>query len=458
MAKKSLFASLEELQEAGAPAEGAVDGGETEIAEAGEAGAEMGDQIETIDEAHDDQDTLGAISEVLEDSVEDGGVDQATARVAEIAVESIYKRLGVKKKAMPSMESFGSRSSRVRATQIAIEGIGEVLSKIWEAIKNAFNQLWTWMKNVWKSLFDASFKLEERAKKLMDRLNTITGTAEESDFKDSTFYNKLSTGGSFSASGLVTSLGNFAGYTKGIKAVKTTIKTNTDNMKKVTVAMVQANPQGIFQQTGAASESVSKAVEAFFPTAVKEDGKTHDYIDYKGSPELPGNVQLIFGSLSGEAVGDKDKLSTAISYMGVTLGVYDKDKENEDDTECDVASISDMKAIVGKVRDLLAAFNNNKGLEADIESNTTSLTKEIDKTLKALEKVAQSNQKAANGGKADKDGTKDIKDDFQLLMKLSSKNASSLSGLVTHTQKLAITCSKYSLDYVEKCAGMYKKN
>lgn len=127
-----------------------VEGSESEIAEGMseiDSAAVDRQQEETdiddlemaIEEAMDDADTLEDIGEVMEDSVESGeGLSPEAAEMAEIAVESICNRLGIRNaNVLPAMESFGSSSSRVAATRIAMENVGARVKQIWESIKTA---------------------------------------------------------------------------------------------------------------------------------------------------------------------------------------------------------------------------------------------------------------------------------------------------------------------------------
>jgi hypothetical protein len=142
-------------------------------AEVAEGQAEVAEMADIADEAVTAIEELADVAEVMSDSVEgDGeGLTEDAAEIAEVAVEAICARLGYKpaKKLMPSLEAFGSTSSRVEATKYALEGIGDTMKKIWEAIKGFFNRIWEAIKGLWNRLFDASTKVAARAKKLEEK-------------------------------------------------------------------------------------------------------------------------------------------------------------------------------------------------------------------------------------------------------------------------------------------------
>ena len=143
-------------------------------AEVAEGQAEVAEMADIADEAVTAIEELADVAEVMSDSVEGGGegLTEDAAEIAEVAVEAICARLGYKpaKKLMPSLEAFGSTSSRVEATKYALEGIEDTMKKIWEAIKGFFNRIWEAIKGLWKRLTDASLRVAARVKKLEEKL------------------------------------------------------------------------------------------------------------------------------------------------------------------------------------------------------------------------------------------------------------------------------------------------
>jgi hypothetical protein len=81
---------------------------ESSTAEIETEARDIDDGVEALDSAMEDMDTLEDISDVMEDSVEEGtGLDENAAEIAQVAVESIYRRLGLRNaRPMPSLESL----------------------------------------------------------------------------------------------------------------------------------------------------------------------------------------------------------------------------------------------------------------------------------------------------------------------------------------------------------------
>lgn len=80
--------------------------------------------IDSVEEAQDIQDGLDNVSDVLENSVEDDGegINPEVAQAIEISTEHFAKRLDVRFRVLPSLESFKGNNSK-QATMLAMERI-----------------------------------------------------------------------------------------------------------------------------------------------------------------------------------------------------------------------------------------------------------------------------------------------------------------------------------------------
>jgi hypothetical protein len=65
-----------------------------------------------------------------------------------------------------SLESFGTKGTRVQSTKLAIEGIKETAKAIWDKITAAITSMWNSVSAWFAKLFDANTKMGERAKKI----------------------------------------------------------------------------------------------------------------------------------------------------------------------------------------------------------------------------------------------------------------------------------------------------
>lgn len=120
----------------------------TELHEAVEAG------LEAVDEGFKAIATLERIQKVAEKSVD--GLDEVGVEIANISIESICEKLGIRPKqsVMVSLEHFRDPSTRLVATRLSQESIGELivqglrkvialLEAIWAKIKAVIKGIWS---------------------------------------------------------------------------------------------------------------------------------------------------------------------------------------------------------------------------------------------------------------------------------------------------------------------------
>lgn len=157
------------------------------VAEVEQGAAEVAQQTGEVEElqaaiedAEEGAETLEKIEGVLEESTDAGeGVDETAAEIAEVAVESIRARLGIRGPVtFPAMEAFGSKNSRLSATKIALEGVKDTLVRIWEAIKSAVIRLWEKIKSFALGLFKSNAQLGKHLEKLLERAKGLPDTVK----------------------------------------------------------------------------------------------------------------------------------------------------------------------------------------------------------------------------------------------------------------------------------------
>lgn len=147
--------------------------------------------IDAADAASDaavaDVETLEEIKDVLEEAAEEGdGIDETAAKIVEVAVESIYARLGMEYRGLgTSAESFSSSRSRVTATKIAAEGIADSAKRAWEAIKKFFKKIWDYIKDFAKSIFTSIGRLKAAAASMEKKLSKAGKDKRDDTFTSS---------------------------------------------------------------------------------------------------------------------------------------------------------------------------------------------------------------------------------------------------------------------------------
>jgi len=175
MSLKQLFISMED--EATNETELVVSADDTleiEIADAGEAEAEFEEQGDNVEELGEISEGLESILISMESAMQDGGLNPQAALFMQHAVQAHVGRLGLEASDVtPSMESFGGASGQAAATTISMEGIGETLKKIWQAIKNAVSKAIQAIKNFFAKIFGGVGKLKSRHEALKKAVKEI---------------------------------------------------------------------------------------------------------------------------------------------------------------------------------------------------------------------------------------------------------------------------------------------
>lgn len=197
---KGLVAAMEDDAIADVPVEEVGNNAEsleTDLVEVADDQAEAASADAAVDQAVETAEALESIAIALESSAAAGGLDKNAARALGIAVDHMYKQVGIASsvKSMPALEQFGGASSRTTATTLALEGIGEQIKKIWEAIVAAVTKAIAWVKERYVNLFGAANKLERRAKALAARADSTNGTMKEKTIDNERLFKSLHQGG-----------------------------------------------------------------------------------------------------------------------------------------------------------------------------------------------------------------------------------------------------------------------
>ncbi len=198
--KRFLFA-LEDDQtvldtEAGNPAEAELELVEDE-AEMSEEATAVEDYAETLDSSVDDINEMESVNEVLEKTVDEGeGATEETAEIAEVAIENICKRLNLKNTSRMSLEAFGSKNTRLAATRISVESIGEKIAAAWKAVRAFFVRMWekikAFFKKIWGGIVNFknkirdmknNWKKQRAANKELKAKYTVNGKLDKEAYK-----------------------------------------------------------------------------------------------------------------------------------------------------------------------------------------------------------------------------------------------------------------------------------
>ena len=164
--RKGIMA-LEGLEEAivDAPATDFADAPENDLLDMNEAGKNMDETNDGIEEGVDTAAALNKMGDSLAESAENGGMSEPEAEAVMVAVEHMLLRVGFPKnmRGKPAMEGFSNKATRVRVTLEAMEFIKDNANKIMDSLANAFESAKKWLVEHFEKMKLAVGKLKERA-------------------------------------------------------------------------------------------------------------------------------------------------------------------------------------------------------------------------------------------------------------------------------------------------------
>lgn len=432
---RGLLASFENEEDTvdAAPMVEEADNAEAALADAAEVQADINEAESVVDQAVEDSETLETVASQLESREQSGGATPEEAEMAEITVESICNRLGISRNPMQSMESFSSRSSRVRATRLSVEGIREVGDTIWKYIVKIYKKIKEWVLKAWDYLFDARTKLLRRAKALEAHVDKVEGTPKESVIQGN-FVQALTSGNSF-------------------VGVKTTanLKTNVDKINKVAEIRIGDGISKVIDDInkGSASggdlgdhvngtlEEITGALSKDVKESVAKAKSNKEYATIFEAP-LGNDIPVMISTNIGD---DRTRKEYYKVMQKVKVEVVKQTDKFNKDFKAPVLSENDMsKALT----DVISALED---LE-DTNKNIGKFRTELDKAIKKLESVGQT----PVSNKETKELNKEAKD----MMKALGAVPRISSGVMTKGVKVILDYCRSVMDYVQKSAAQYK--
>ena len=420
---RGLVAAMESENENTTPVEEvmAADSAETSLMEAADAGAAVDAEVTQIESAQADSETLGDIADTLEASEETGGVDPVAAELAEVAIESIYNRLGITRKEKPALEAFADKKTRINATRIAVEDIKATMKKIWDAIVAAFMRVVDWLKNFFTAIMDSNEKLAQRADALEKKAKATTGELASETMPAGSVAKSLGTNGAFDKATVL----------KGMEVLASTIK----HVSKSNLHPDLKDIKGLVQdQAKFDGFTLSSASGDGFTDTSEEAGSPNMKIAISG--HLPGN-KIVRLRLAGKELKGQEAID-ALGKYSVEVVSDGKAEQSKQETVPVLTSQEAIKVAVA-VRNLTKAVLEGRKNQTDLESKIKSLTSDARSAATLAPKDEA--EAAARARAVSKAVTSSL--NFQI------KYAAAFTSLATNT-------AKAGLDYAERSLAQYK--
>jgi hypothetical protein len=327
---------------------------ETAMLEAGEMSTEVEGQMDEITLTEDSTDELTALADVMQKTTENGGMDETTAEVIEVAVEGIYARMGVRGRAkMPAMEAFGSKTTRLQVTMEAIADIKAFVAKAWKAILDAIVGASEAIMSFFKKLLIGNERMLGRAKAFKDQAEKLTTDKSETENISSGSF-----GGALAIQGKVSG----AEVTKGITTLIEALNKAGEKAGKAgeMAGKVDGEPAGVDLGMGA---SVG-AGDGF------EEGP--EGMTVSRSAELPGGAAFVSQFVPGGKMTPEQIKATM-----VMVGRFEPKAEAVKIEEAPTLTKAEMIAIADEVTKLGAAVTKNKAEAEKLYSARKALVEKI---------------------------------------------------------------------------------
>lgn len=371
---------------------------EADMVEATDISADVEAGTSEIEQASADADTLGRIADTAQAAEADGGLDPVAAEVAEIAVEAIYARLGIKRSSYPALESFSGRSGRVRATRYAVEDIKETVKKIWAAIVVAFQKMYDFVKNFFAKIFDAN-------RKLMARINSLEKRLGGKDMKEPTGKVKLT--GGLSKIGIKDKSGAIAaikGVTADIASIRKEAVTLLDHAKGDIPSVTKDITNGKDLESNVEVVKAQKDQEGF----------VHVFNGLKGPVSALVNAEY------------KPEAGISITFGG----------GKTDSNEVDALTLADCRAVLASS-------------EVIVQDNLNAKT-ELSRAEASLQSVIESFKKVSEISNEEGDKAQLISEKSRRVQRIYTNIGNSVITALTNSQKLSLEFAKSGTDYVER--------
>ena len=442
---RGLFLAVEELKEAEKKAavkdsqvmESTAESAETEIIETNKDETELDQDLDTLDTASDDIDSLNDVTKVIENSAEGDGMSEDTAKMAEVAVESIMRRQGMSMtyNPIPSMESFARTSSRMSATKLSLEGIKETAGNLWKRFIDFINNIGEKIKDFFKRITEGVLpKLKTRCEQLKNALANAETIQTDIPAKGKSFAKHLRYNGELTPEKINEGIKNVHDFTYKLSSVIV-------NFTGISTIKIEPNSDDGTIRTAVAVHK--KQIDNLGKILGWEEENGYNY-----SPLFSGDKKLCFGAVKSD-LPISEKISEFFSnnknaFKGFITKEYDSIKWKAPET----IKVPEKKELESTLNDV----------ERIIET-LIIVKKDFDKVEKSLSFMRTIADKFKRPIGKDDDRTNMARgvDNASLVTRMVYKSVISyISSSISKFNSVGISTSKAYMDYVQSALVVKK--
>lgn len=424
-------------------------------------------------------DVLMDITSIMSDNSNEGISDTA-AEIAEIAIESLIDRLGMKKQSVfVTTEQFRSAKTRTLATRISLEGIFEYLREIWEHIKQAAIKMWEVIERFFDKLVKVAFGHETMARsdkqiaEIKELLQAekegridMSNVSTEGFESDAIFTNKrisepfvnIDPKPTFHT--VKTLCGNIEdnilysnGVTEAYLKLISEVHPLANKIAKDILSVVEDNSKILNLNTGdqidyLVSQTVDRAIEINFPevTSVEVERNVHPPLNYQRLLKLRGSEKMAYGDqiiLQLEKDDSDQKKHYELAYCKPPQRLP---------VEMAIPSLSDLNNLAMHLKTTKQRFTETT--HSDIEKLRKAKTTDaeiISRIIAAVDRLDEF------GKGVEKETRQDVGKALRALQVMTSRNMRLISGFSTHYFR-DLQVSLEAVDrYVQSSIYFYKQ-
>lgn len=349
---------------------------ETELLEVQDEAGETDQVEEQVEAAAETAEALEAMAVSLEACAANGGLSKEAAHAVGIALDHMYASVGIQQKAMPALESFGQTSSRIGATQLALEGIKDNLKKIWDAIVKAVMDAIDWVRQRYEKILGAATRLEKRAEALAKRAEDTAGNPTSKEIESKELFRKLHISGS---------LPDLSAALKSLKTVADSSLTSDAQLYTDMADAIGGDAKEVSGLVEAVNALAGTSGNAVSDPVAEGFGDQPEGVAIRRSNEMPGGSAIIVRAPAKVDSANGAEALEAAGKIKVSLGAF-KPKAGEI-TKDKLPTLTAPKAAdaakgVGEIASVIMAYKQAVG----------KLDAAKKKVVEAVKKAAKENE------------------------------------------------------------------
>lgn len=388
------------------------------------------------EQAEADVETLESIYIALDNSLDNGGLDNISYEMFNISFDSVLRKYGIRsEQVIPSLESFGQ--DREYQTRVSMERAQGAMSKAWKFTKDVTARIWYEVKKLVNKIVKVfAPAVDKRARKLLERVKDLDKLKDDS--KKLHLYNTK----------LLMSGGKFLKYDD--------IRKYYENMFNM-IKGVHDNGDEVFDSLIA--QSAENKDKTYATKLIKNMfGVLPNREDIKRGGHL---FELMFGDARLEVRYAEDEgnskgmlRSISLKREGPDSINAPKDGTNPSKFEVDILKINEMRILLA---DVLAGASFLTKFERIFNNSTEKNILRVSENFDAAVRLNEKSSYAARYKKANNDKREKMREAEKINNREELNALRSVIRAYGSIASFSTQVSKTIVDYVAQSASMYRK-